>query len=213
MADEEQSAWMAKFDVVLKVLTGVLIPVTIVVAGHLIASQQQKESDAALKQQREIDLAQRNADRAGNLLNALSSENARQRQLAIRVVEHLIKANQFPAELGPALVAVSFTDTDPEVARVASEILPQAVKSNPDLEQHATAETQRILKNNGYYNGEVDGTNNETTREALRRFQQENGIESDGSARPRTLQKLRDTHQKKQAEQPAPQRPLLRGRR
>lgn len=213
MADEAQSAWMAKFDVVLKVLTGVLIPVTIVVAGHLISSQQQKESDAALKQQREIDLAQRNADRAGNLLNALSSENARQRQLAIRVVEHLIKANQFPAELGPALVTVSFTDTDPEVARVASEILPQAVKSNPDLEQHATAETQRILKNNGYYNGEVDGTNNETTREALRRFQQENGIESDGAARTRTLQKLRDTQQKKQGEQPAPQRPVLRGRR
>lgn len=213
MAEEAQSTWMAKFDLVLKVLTGVLIPVTIVVAGHLIASQQQRESDAALKQQREIDLAQRNADRAGNLLNALSSENARQRQLAIRVVEHLIKANQFPAELGPALVTISFTDTDAEVSRVASEILPQAVKSSPDLEQHATAETQRILKNNGYYNGEVDGTNNETTREALRRFQQENGIESDGSARPRTLQKLRDTQQKKQVEQPSPQRPLLRGRR
>jgi peptidoglycan hydrolase-like protein with peptidoglycan-binding domain len=66
---------------------------------------------------------------------------------------------------------------------------------------------------NGYYNGEVDGTNNETTREALSRFQQENGIESDGAARPRTLQKLRDTQQKKQSGEPAPERPLLRGRR
>jgi len=198
MTDESQSKFMANFDLVLKVLSGVLIPLTIVIAGHMISAQQQRESDASLKQQQESDLAQRNADRAANLLHALASDNARERQLTVRVIEHLIKANQFPAELGPALITVSLTDPDPEVARVASEALPRAFSSNPELERAAVTETQRILKNNGYYNGALDGTNNDATREALRRFQQENGIETDGAVRPGTLQKLRDAQQRRQ---------------
>ncbi|HEX8922630.1 MAG TPA: hypothetical protein VF766_14240, partial [Pyrinomonadaceae bacterium] len=161
MTDESQSKFMANFDLVLKVLSGVLIPLTIVIAGHMISAQQQRESDASLKQQQESDLAQRNADRAANLLHALASDNARERQLTVRVIEHLIKANQFPAELGPALITVSLTDPDPEVARVASEALPRAFSSNPELERAAVTETQRILKNNGYYNGALDGTNND----------------------------------------------------
>ena len=201
MPDEQQSKWMTNFDLAHKVVSGILIPVTIVIAGHMISAQQQRESDASLKQQQESDLAQRNADRAANLLNALASDNVRERQLTVRVIEHLIKANQFPPELGPALITVSLTDPDPEVARVASEALPRAYPSNPDLERAAVTETQRILKNNGYYNGALDGTNNDATREALRRFQQENGIESDGTVRPGTLQKLRDVQQRRQ--QPA----------
>lgn len=220
MPDEQQSRWMTNFDLAHKVLSGILIPVTIVIAGHMISAQQQRESDASLKQQQEADLAQRNADRAANLLQALASDNVRERQLTVRVIEHLIKANQFPPELGPALITVSLTDPDPEVARVASEALPRAYPSNPDLERAAVTETQRILKNNGYYNGALDGTNNDATREALRRFQQENGIESDGAVRPGTLQKLRDVQQRRQQPSstdaqspaaPARQRPSIVG--
>ncbi len=203
---------MANFDLVLKVVSGVLIPLTIVIARHMISAQQQRESEASLRQQQESDLAQRNADRAANLLHALASDNARERQLTVRVIEHLIKANQFPAELGPALITVSLTDPDPEVARVASEALPRAYPSNPELERAAVTETQRILKNNGYYNGALDGANNDATREALRRFQQENGIETDGAIRPNTLQKLRDVQQRRQPQTADAQSPAAPAR-
>jgi murein L,D-transpeptidase YcbB/YkuD len=217
MSETKQYQWRDNLDLVLKILTGVLIPVTIVIAGHLVARQQQQDSDATLKQQRESDLAERNADRAANLLKFLASENVRERQLAVRVVEHLVKENQLPAELGPALINVSLTDPDPEVARVASESLPQIYQSNPGLEKSAVAETQRILRNNGYYDGAIDGNNDERTREALRRFQRENGIESDGAVRAGTLQRLRDAQQRRQSqtaptEAQKPQRPLLRSR-
>ena len=225
MSDEKQSQWRENFDFVLKVLSGVLIPVTIVIAGHLVARQQQQANEATLQQQQASDLAQRNADRAANLLQFLASENARERLLAIRMIEHLIRENKFPAELGPALISVSLSDPDAEVARVASESLPQVYKSNPELEKTAVAETQRILKNNGYYDGVVDGTNNEKTREALRRFQQENGVDSDGTVKPTTLQKLRERQQQKgqqqtsqpaqsnDAQKPAARRPLVGRRR
>ena len=226
MSDEKQSQWRENFDFILKVLSGVLIPVTIVIAGHLVARQQQQANEATLQQQQASDLAQRNADRAANLLQFLASDNARERMLAIRVVEHLIRQNNFPPELGPMLISVSLSDPDPEVARVASESLPQVYKSNPELEKTAVAETQRILKNNGYYDGVVDGTNNEKTKEALRRFQQENGVDSDGTVRPTTLQKLRERQQQQgqqtqspkaadaqNTQKPASRRPLVGRRR
>ncbi len=222
MSDEAKSNWKENVDLLLKILSGVLIPVTIVVAGHLVARQQEESNAASLKQQQEAALAERNADRAANLLKSLASDNVRERQLAVRVIEHLIQNNNFPPELGPALIAVSLSDADPEVARVASEALPQAYKANPELEKTAIAETQRILKNNGYYDGAVDGTNNEKTREALRRFQQENGVDSDGTVRPNTIQKLRETQQKRQpastgaqsnTQNPVVSRPGLRGKR
>lgn len=205
MSDEAKGNWKENVDLLLKILSGVLIPVTIVVAGHLISRQQQKDSDSSLQQQRESDQAQRNADRAANLLKSLSSDNIRERQLAVRVVDHLVKKNEFPAELGPVLISLSLTDPDPEVARVASETLPQAYKANPELEKTAMSETQRILKNNGYYDGAIDGTNSDKTREALRRFQQDNGVESDGTVKSNTMQKLREAQQKRQpqGEQPA----------
>lgn len=212
MPDEQQSKWMTRFDLAHKVVSGILIPVTIVIAGHMISAQQQRESEASLKQQQESDLAQRNADRAANILHALASDNARERQLTVRVIEHLIRANQFPPELGPALITVSLTDPDPEVARVASEALPRAYPSNPELERATVTETQRILKNNGYYNGALDGTNNDATREALRRFQQENGIETDGAIRAGTLQKLRDAQQRRQPQSTDTQNPAAPAR-
>jgi peptidoglycan hydrolase-like protein with peptidoglycan-binding domain len=145
--------------------------------------------------------------------------------LAVRTIEFLIKENKFPAELGPALISVSLSDTDPEVAQAAAEILPQAYKANPELEKSAIVETQRVLKNGGYYTGELDGQNGESTREALRKFQQEHGIKADGAMQPATMQKLRDLKQKRPGDAAAPQnqpapsggsdtrRPTLRGRR
>ena len=49
MSDEAKSNWKENIDLLLKVLSGVLIPVTIVVAGHLVA-RQQEESNAGFAQ-------------------------------------------------------------------------------------------------------------------------------------------------------------------
>lgn len=207
MAGDSQSKWMPIFDIVLKVMTGVLVPLTILIAGQLVALQQQKNNQATLAQQRQVDLEQRNADRVTNLYKSLASDNPTERILAVRIIEYLAQANQFPAELGPALITVSLSDKDPEVARAAAEVLPQAYKSNPELEKKVVVETQRILKANGYYNGEVDGLNSESTREALRRFQQEHSINADGSVKPETIQKLRDFRQRAQGGSPDVQKP------
>ena len=49
---------------------------------------------------------------------------------------------------------------------------------------------QTKLKNWGYYNGSVDGIFGSSTTEAVRRFQQKNGLAADGIVGPATLEKL-----------------------
>jgi len=56
-----------------------------------------------------------------------------------------------------------------------------------------SAEIQRALKNAGYYNGSVDGKIGPQTREAVKAFQRDHGLEPDGVVGRRTWSKLK-TH-------------------
>lgn len=49
---------------------------------------------------------------------------------------------------------------------------------------------QRELKSKGYYNGEINGIYDFTTRKSIKNFQRENGIEPNGEAENKTLTAL-----------------------
>ena len=50
---------------------------------------------------------------------------------------------------------------------------------------------QQALKNAGYYSGSIDGKIGPSTREAVKKFQRDNGLESDGVIGRRTWSKLK----------------------
>ena len=54
-----------------------------------------------------------------------------------------------------------------------------------------SAEIQQALKNAGYYNGNVDGKIGPGTRNAVKAFQRDNGLEADGVVGHRTWVKLK----------------------
>ena len=59
-----------------------------------------------------------------------------------------------------------------------------------DMSQMSNQEIQIALKNAGYYVGSIDGILGSRSRDAIRRFQQDNGLKDDSIAGPRTQEKL-----------------------
>lgn len=57
----------------------------------------------------------------------------------------------------------------------------------PDAKQIQTA-----LKNAGFYEGEIDGVIGPITKEAIRKFQEKNGLNPDGVVGSRTWEKLKE---------------------
>ncbi len=53
------------------------------------------------------------------------------------------------------------------------------------------ADIQQALKAAGYYDGAIDGEIGSTSREAVRRFQQDNGLHADGVVGKKTWDKLK----------------------
>ena len=51
---------------------------------------------------------------------------------------------------------------------------------------------QRALKNAGYYQGNIDGKIGSGTKDAVKAFQKDNGLEADGVVGRRTWDKLKD---------------------
>ena len=49
---------------------------------------------------------------------------------------------------------------------------------------------QRVIKNNGYYTGSIDGIYGEKTAEGVRKYQRANGLTADGVTGPNTLRKM-----------------------
>ena len=54
-----------------------------------------------------------------------------------------------------------------------------------------SAHIQKALKNAGYYQGNVDGKIGSATKDAVKAFQRDNGLEADGVVGRRTWDKLR----------------------
>lgn len=131
MASNERD-WWTKFDMVVKALSALLLPLVILLASQWYTAQQKQADNARLAQQKAADEAQHNTDRVTLLLTHLASENTRQRLLALKFIEYLAQSRQFPEPLLPALISV-VDDSDEAVAQAAAETLTQVLNLNPSM--------------------------------------------------------------------------------
>lgn len=131
MADNARDGW-GKFDIAIKAIAALLIPVVILLVSQWYASQQKKADEDRLKQEQAAAEAQQNSDRVTLLLSHLASENTRERLLALKFVEYLVQSGQFPEALLPAVLSM-VNDQVPEVAHDASHTFEEVLNKSPDL--------------------------------------------------------------------------------
>jgi hypothetical protein len=127
MADDPGVFWN-RLDVLGKVLSGLLLPVVLLVVSENYAADRT-----------EAELAQRRVDRVTQVLSALGSDNARERLLALQFVQFLAQLGEFPKELA-TVVAGAVEDDNPDVRRAAANALTDAALSDPVL-AHSLAQT------------------------------------------------------------------------
>jgi len=60
------------------------------------------------------------------------------------------------------------------------------------VEKPSVQDIQQALKNAGLYEGKIDDISGPMTREAVKSFQSQNGLKSDGKVGPMTWQKLKE---------------------
>jgi peptidoglycan hydrolase-like protein with peptidoglycan-binding domain len=82
------------------------------------------------------------------------------------------------------------TDVPATVSSVTTVAEPQPVKTASSYVQPSKREIQQALKNAGFYQGSVDGKMGPQTREAIKQFQQSNGLKADGIVGRQTWSKL-----------------------
>lgn len=149
MANETKDGW-DKFSIITTVIGSLLLPIIIFIVSNNYTEQQKKADEERLAQQKAADVAQHNADRVAVLLTHLASNNPRERLLATRFVDYLVKNNLFPKELSLQDVLLdAVKDKDETVAHTASHVLTQAVTANPALKQsiEKAAGTDPEIKN------------------------------------------------------------------
>jgi len=130
----------AKFEIIMKVVTGLLLPAAIFYLGHTFTHQQQQ------------------LEHANSLIPQLGSENARVREMATGVATYLAEHNELPGELVPVLLGIAKSDPSPQVALGASAALVPLENRNSELARrieqdfaafpsriyiHITSESQR----------------------------------------------------------------------
>ncbi|MBU1912234.1 MAG: peptidoglycan-binding protein [Candidatus Omnitrophica bacterium] len=67
-----------------------------------------------------------------------------------------------------------------------------AVSQTTVVEKPSVQDIQQALKNAGLYEGKIDGILGPMTREAIKSFQSQNGLKSDGKVGSMTWQKLKE---------------------
>lgn len=91
--------------------------------------------------------------------------------------------------MGATAACVSRTAAKPETPSEYSAVLPAAVLKQ-GARGNEVKEVQRRLKDWGYYSGAVDGIYGAGTMDAVRRFQEKNGLTADGVCGKATYQAL-----------------------
>jgi hypothetical protein len=119
--DKPRDKW-SKVEIVVGLLSGILLPLVLAVVGGVYTYIQDKNHEAGADQEHQNEEVRRRADTATNLLKHFASENKRERLLAIKVAEELVKEKQLPDELAPALIEIAKSDPSAEVAGAATEV-------------------------------------------------------------------------------------------
>ncbi len=113
-----------RFSIIGSILGSILIPFMVLFVGNLLSEQQEKSSQIA-----------RQAQQLGMLIDHLSSENPRERKIAMDIANFLAKNDQIPKELIPALIDSVVTDESAIVAKAASEVLAEVEKQDAKLKE------------------------------------------------------------------------------
>ena len=98
--------------------------------------------------------------------------------------EAIIRAERLVTPVVTATVHGVSVSRDP--ALITPTPAPTQINMTNGSTGESVAELQQILKNLGYYTGEVDGQYGSGTRAAVRTFQAQHGLDSDGVAGPLT---------------------------
>jgi hypothetical protein len=99
-------------------------------------------------------------------------------------------------EAGDEAILTTITETEPavtgptETVPPAIDALPTEGRIGPGDEGEEVVALQRALTELGYEVGEPDGNYGTATRDAVRRFQGDNGLDADGIAGPQTLRAI-----------------------
>lgn len=113
------------------------------------------------------------------------------------LVEERQAADQFRTRIARAVEDLSKAPPRREAAAPTPVRAPAAPKP-PKLAEGAdpdVAQIQTALRKAGYDPGPVDGKIGDRTKQALQKFQKDNGLEPDGVAGPRTRAKLLAGHE------------------
>jgi hypothetical protein len=115
----------------IQAVSGILVPVAIVIAGYLIKKQQQSSARAREIAEKKVFEARKHAERVSLLVKHIASSDRNERLLAIHLLKHLRDEGGFPSDLVEKITIIAGRDT-PEVAG-ASLI---EFGENPDLVKH-----------------------------------------------------------------------------
>lgn len=121
---ENKRDFWSKLQVISGILASVLIPLVIFWIGTEMN-----------RRQAERDRYQQNADRVTTIIKSLSSENPRERKMALSFADYLAQSGQFPEELFPVFLSIINTDPNREVAEEATQVLQEAATRNVKLER------------------------------------------------------------------------------
>lgn len=129
-----------KIDIIAKVLTAIaaiVLPIIILHLGNQYTEEQKKLEAARQEKLKEIEMSRQrsegNASRLSMLVDQLSSENIKKRQMAIVVAEYLGKKDQLPQEIIPVLIATATSDPNKVVSADARQSLENIADRNPAL--------------------------------------------------------------------------------
>ena len=111
-----------KIQILGKLIAGILIPAAILVASLVIA-----------KNETHITELNNEARRLTSLVGPLSSENPKERLIAVEIADHLAKKGQLPIELTPTLLRIARTDLNSEVALAATTAAISLAEASPDV--------------------------------------------------------------------------------
>ena len=118
---EYRDTW-SKVDILLKAIASVALPLALFWFGHQFKLQQEASAAASLR-----------IERLTSILGSLSSENDRERRIAIEVAGYLAKSKELPLEIVPVLISIAREDPSSVTARAASSALSKVEAASPAL--------------------------------------------------------------------------------
>ncbi len=122
---EKHDRW-SKAEIISKITSALILPIVLLVIANTYNKQQQETEILRNK-------AENSANRLTTMLKSLSSENPKERELAIRVAEFFSKNDQLPNELIPVLLSIASSDPNKDVSSEARQSLKNMAKENKSL--------------------------------------------------------------------------------